>query len=144
MEILKKKGRVIRAQTTRIINETDDILAKQAPAPDISCAPVEKARRADLESVKISSLSELRSASAMAICSTLQAEDVLTDTADKTRPFMSTTFATKRLESPSHWAASTKHDSASCACAYRRSAEARAVLLPVLKTGWTFLGMGET
>ncbi|KAH6948609.1 hypothetical protein HPB50_025230 [Hyalomma asiaticum] len=35
MEILKKKRRVIRAQATRIINEADEILAKQAPAPDI-------------------------------------------------------------------------------------------------------------
>ncbi|KAH6947222.1 hypothetical protein HPB50_017608 [Hyalomma asiaticum] len=34
MEILKKKRRVIRAQATRIINEADDILAKQQ-APDI-------------------------------------------------------------------------------------------------------------
>ncbi|KAH6948711.1 hypothetical protein HPB50_025925 [Hyalomma asiaticum] len=35
MEILKKKRRVIRAQATRIINEADDILAKQATASDI-------------------------------------------------------------------------------------------------------------
>ncbi|KAH6944256.1 hypothetical protein HPB50_002386 [Hyalomma asiaticum] len=35
MEILKKKRRVIRAQATCIINEADDILAKEAPAPDI-------------------------------------------------------------------------------------------------------------
>ncbi|KAH6938874.1 hypothetical protein HPB50_014108 [Hyalomma asiaticum] len=35
MQILKKKQRVIRAQATRIINEADEILAKQAPAPDI-------------------------------------------------------------------------------------------------------------
>ncbi|KAH6945218.1 hypothetical protein HPB50_007568 [Hyalomma asiaticum] len=34
MEILKKKRRVIRAQATRIINEADDILAKQQ-VPDI-------------------------------------------------------------------------------------------------------------
>lgn len=80
----------------------------------------------------------------MASCSALQADDVLIDAADNTRPFMSTTLATKWLESPSYWAASTKHDSASCACAYRKSAEARAVLLPVLKVGCTFLGIGET
>ncbi|KAH6931412.1 hypothetical protein HPB50_024380 [Hyalomma asiaticum] len=36
MEIAKRKRRVIRAQATRIINEADDILAKQAPAPDIA------------------------------------------------------------------------------------------------------------
>ncbi|KAH6937078.1 hypothetical protein HPB50_025514 [Hyalomma asiaticum] len=35
MEIAKRKRRVIRAQATRIINEADDILAKQATAPDI-------------------------------------------------------------------------------------------------------------
>ncbi|KAH6925638.1 hypothetical protein HPB50_008086 [Hyalomma asiaticum] len=35
MEILKKKRRVIRAQATRIINEADHILAKQATAPDM-------------------------------------------------------------------------------------------------------------
>ncbi|KAH6946188.1 hypothetical protein HPB50_012045 [Hyalomma asiaticum] len=35
MEILKKRRRVIRAQSTRIINEADDILAKQQ-APDIA------------------------------------------------------------------------------------------------------------
>ncbi|KAH6948868.1 hypothetical protein HPB50_026619 [Hyalomma asiaticum] len=34
MEIAKRKRRVIRAQATRIINEADDILAKQQ-APDI-------------------------------------------------------------------------------------------------------------